>query len=74
MSIIAGNKLDSRLLVGGQSLWSWFSVFQKWDKSKKSAMILAFMKSVFNLCFINNDLHLLNRIQSPAEHPPIIFC
>jgi hypothetical protein len=53
--------------------WPWFSVFQKWDKSKKSALILAFMKSVFNLCFINNDLHLLNRIQSPAAFHKYLF-
>lgn len=50
-----------------------YSVFQKWDKSKILQQELAFVKTVFNLCFINDDLYLLNRIQSPGEHPPIIY-
>jgi hypothetical protein len=29
------------------------------------------MKTASNLCFIVEDLFLLNRIQSPTEFPPI---
>ena len=51
----------------------YISGFQKWDKSKILLESLAFMKSVFDLCFINDHTYLLNRIQSPAEHLQFIF-
>jgi hypothetical protein len=57
----------------GQEHLHQFSIFQIWDNYKILWEVLAFMKTVFDLCFINDDLYLLNRIQSPAEHPPIIY-
>jgi hypothetical protein len=60
-------------LGGKQEHWFHESGFQKWDKSKILLSVLAFMKSVFDLCFINDHPYLLNRIQSPAEHLLIIF-
>jgi hypothetical protein len=45
-------------------------LFQKWDKSQLFSIALAFLKSVANLCYSNDDLtscHLLIRIQSPTE-------
>lgn len=63
----------SDLLGGKQEQWLYDSGFQKWDKFKILLTVLAFMKSVFDLCFINDHPYLLNRIRSPAEHFLIIF-
>ena len=54
--------------TGGQVCWHQDLGFQKWDKSKILYQVLAFMKSVFDLCFINDHTYLLNRIQSPTEN------